>query len=427
MERVSLLSEYYREGKTSLAVPFVDEPSMIPAFFNPRGRFVRDISIVCYNAYSSEILKGIRGGKKSSNSSLTFADSLAGIGARGIRVANEVPNIGKVYLNDINSKALDFAKKSAKMNEVEYRCIFSRNEVCSFLVSRMQDVVSERERFDFVDVDPFGSPSEYIDCALRSVTDGGLISLTATDSAVLCGVYPKVALRKYLGLALRTEYSHEIAMRLLFGLVSQSAMRMETGIVPIFSHHDMHYFRIYASVKVGNSFSKQNEKNIGFILHCFKCGHRSIVSRDEFYSLSPSKESQTEKKEKQLSVSSNQIRSGSQILICSVCGRGGPDRGGRLAIGGPLWTGPIQCTDFVSKCYELFQHPIFSQELDIPLYYDLRNIPLRKGTSTPKINAVIQKLRTLGFLASRTRLNPNALRTDAKIESVQSVVSELAR
>jgi tRNA (guanine26-N2/guanine27-N2)-dimethyltransferase len=406
---MSVTSTAYTEGKTALEVPSLEEPKMIPAFFNPRGQYVRDISITCYIASASE--------KQRRNSTLTFADSLAGTGARGIRVANEVPAIDRVFLNDINSKALDFAKKSAKMNRIEDKCMFSRSEVCSFLVSRIQN---EGERFDFVDVDPFGTPSDYIDCALRSVRDGGLLSLTATDSAVLCGVYPKVALRKYLGLSLRTDYCHEVAMRLLFGLASLTAMRLETGIEPIFCHHDMHYFRAYLKVKVGNPYSKQNEKNIGFTFHCFSCGHRSVVSREEFYSLS--RNSLSERKN-----GSNHVRAGSRFLVCPDCGRGSPEKGGRVAIGGPLWIGSIQSSEFVSRCSKISDDRLFYEESDLPLYYDLRTIHLKRGTSMPKISAILENLRSQGFLASRTRLNPNALRTDANMEAVRNAVLELAQ
>jgi tRNA (guanine26-N2/guanine27-N2)-dimethyltransferase len=409
---MSIVSILNKEGSTALAVPSLSEPKMIPAFFNPRARFVRDISIICYNSYCKEKFSSKR-------TSLTFADSLAGTGARGIRVANEVPEIDRVFLNDINSKALEFAKKSAKINMLEDKCIFSRSEVSSFLASRIQN---DGERFDFVDVDPFGTPSDYIECAIRAVKDGGLLSLTATDSAVLCGVYPRVALRKYLGFSLRTEYCDEVGMRLLFGLASQIAMRLETGIEPIFCHHDMHYFRVYLSVKVGNSFSRQNEKNVGFILHCFGCRHRSIIARDEFFSLSkPEIPRQKEVDSERGSLS------GSRHLICSNCGRGGSERGGRIAIAGPLWIGSIQSSPFVLKCKEISQENLFSEEIDLPLYYDLTAIRLKKGSSLPKITSVLEKLRSLGYLASRTRLNPNALRTDASMEVLQQSVLELAR
>ena len=81
------------------------------------------------------------------------------------------------------------------------KCKFSRKR--SFSVSFSTREENNGDRFDAVDVDPFGTPSPFVDCALRSIKDGGLLSVSATDSGVLCGVYPKVALRKYLGLPLR--------------------------------------------------------------------------------------------------------------------------------------------------------------------------------------------------------------------------------
>lgn len=35
--------------------------------------------------------------------------------------------------------------------------------------------------FHCVDVDPYGSPSPFIDAAVQCVTDGGLLMVTATD------------------------------------------------------------------------------------------------------------------------------------------------------------------------------------------------------------------------------------------------------
>lgn len=38
-----------------------------------------------------------------------------------------------------------------------------------------------------VDLDPYGSPSIFLDSAVQSVVDGGMLMCTATDMAVLCG------------------------------------------------------------------------------------------------------------------------------------------------------------------------------------------------------------------------------------------------
>ena len=374
------------EGSTTLIVPAREEPEKYPSFFNPRGKFVRDISVICYNAYAS-----------SKGSELSFADALSGSGARGVRVANESTRFSTVVLNDISSTSISLAKRSAELNGVSGKCKFSVDETCSFLSSRKE---IDGARFDAVDVDPFGTPSPFVDSALRSIKDGGLLSVSATDSGVLCGVYPRVALRKYLGLPLRTDYSHEVGMRLLFGLLSMTAMRFELSIEPLFCHHHMHYFRTYSRVFVGNKNSRENESEIGFILHCFRCGYRRAIGRDEFFSYGNKQRWEIP-------------------ALCQSCNSS-------LRVGGPLWIGKIQSIDFVEKCKQISQLNLFEKELDIPTYYDLSEESDKIGVRTPRIADFMIKIRSTGRSASRTRLNPNAVRTDADLLEIHSVLRQLA-
>ena len=118
-------------------------------------------------------------------------------------MANEVLEFDRVFLNDISPVSIELAQIAARQNRVEQKCIFSQEETCAFLSGR---VPNHGERFDAVDLDPFGTPSPFVDDALRATKHGGILSVSATDTAVLCGIYPSVAQRKYLGLPLRTEY-----------------------------------------------------------------------------------------------------------------------------------------------------------------------------------------------------------------------------
>lgn len=376
-----------QEGSTRLFVPDLPGPVKYPSFFNPGGRYVRDVSIVCYRTFATE---GYHQHEK-----LSFADSLSGTGARGLRVAKELPDFYyKVFLNDVSPTSLDLARRSARENDIEKGCSFSLEEACAFLVGRKQN---DGERFDVVDVDPFGTPSPFVDCALRSVRHQGLLSISATDTAVLCGVYPHVALRKYLGLPIRTDYAHEVGMRLIFGLLAMTSMRLESSIRPVFCHHDMHYFRAYCSVEIGNNFSRQNEKEIGFVLHCFKCSHRLIKTREGFES-----------------------ELGNLEPRC-------PDCKAVMKIAGPLWIGKIQSKEFVSKCSEFSDLPIFQPESDEPLYYDLSVLTDSMQIRTPKIVDVMRELVSAGRSATRTRLNPKAVRTDAPLPELRSVLARLSR
>ena len=42
-------------------------------------------------------------------------------------------------------------------------------------------------RFSVIDLDPYGSPTPFLDAAVQSTKDGGLMCITCTDMAVLCG------------------------------------------------------------------------------------------------------------------------------------------------------------------------------------------------------------------------------------------------
>ena len=112
-----------------------------------------------------------------------------------------------------------------------------------------------------MDVDPFGTPAPYLDCLLRSVENGGLISVTATDTAVLCGVYPKVCYRKYYGNPLRTKYAGEIGIRLLISSIALIASRLDLSITPIFSHGYRNYMRVYCKVVKSNYLANKIQKN----------------------------------------------------------------------------------------------------------------------------------------------------------------------
>ena len=101
----------------------------------------------------------------------------------------------------------------------------------------------------------------------------------------------------------------------------------------------MHYFRTYTKISVGNAHSRENERNIGYILHCFRCGYRSVVRRDEFFSQS--------KKDSDAQFS----------LDCPSC------RASKLRIGGPLWIGKIQSKDFVGSCSKISKLSVFEQEI----------------------------------------------------------------
>lgn len=373
------------EGKTRLLVPASSlsgkVPSKVPAFFNPSAKFNRDVSVLVYKTFVPEIKKNPK----------SFGDPFGGIGARALRVAVEVPQLQQIYINDINTVAIDAAKKAAEINFVTEKCTFTTQEVIGFLTSK------NYERFAVVDLDPFGSPSPYIECVLRSVNNGGMLSITATDTAVLCGVHPEVCMRKYYGRPLNNHYARETALRLILSLIAVIAARLDLAVHPIFVHANLHYLRAYLMVTVSRRDANSVFERIGYLRDCKKCGNRNVIT--EF----------------------NRGES------CELCGS-------TYSFAGFLWIKRLFDKDFVKKmsyvldteyegvasmrCLKKILSTCIEELDDIPFYFLSDEIASRLRTNPDPLQKIIEQLHSIGYRASRTSLDPNGFKTDAGIDQI---------
>jgi len=168
-------SETIKEGKVKVLVPklkaFVTEPSeyapsKAPVFYNPVMEFNRDLSVLALLAYQNMANRKIR-----------ICEPLASSGIRGLRYAAEIRGVAKVLINDINTQAVKLAKHNVELNNVQDRVRVSHKDANCLLSCHGKP----RQRFDVVDLDPFGTPVPYIDSAIRALHNKGLFALTATD------------------------------------------------------------------------------------------------------------------------------------------------------------------------------------------------------------------------------------------------------
>ena len=369
------------EGSTKLLVPkgsmTEKVPPKEPAFFNPRASLSRDLSIIVCSAFWKDY-----------KFPKIFFDGLSGLGARGLRIANEIKEVEKVIVNDVNPNALELALKSARINNLENFEI-SENETCRFLSSHSR----MNERASIVDIDPFGSPSKYIDCAIRATMHSGMLALTATDLQVLHGLFNKAAKRRYYGTPVKTEFSNEIAIRLILGCVSFVAGRLDISFQPMFVDHDMHYYRTY--MKILNTPEK--EEKIGYIIFCRSCKDRYT---------------QTMKQTK-----------------CRKCDH-------ETEIAGPLWIGKLFEKEFVKKMRDVKDDLIVSKrceriierselEADLPAtYYTLDEIASMIKSAPLKLTDAVQRLKSQGYSASMTSLNPGGFRTDCEIDKIIQIFQD---
>ena len=362
------------EGKTKLLVPKKSMtekvPPKKPAFFNPRAKLNRDFSIIVYAAF----LKNFQGPK-------IFLEGLSGIGARGLRVTNEL-KVENTIINDLNPTALKMAEYSANLNHLK-NIEFSEKEVCRFL----SEYSRKGERGSIVDIDPFGSPAAFFDCGIRATMHGGILSTAATDLQVLNGLFQDACKRKYGGVPVKTEYGDEMAIRLILGSLRAVSARLGVKIIPMFVESEMHYYRTY--VKVLNRPDQQ--ENIGYILHCKNCGHRKVTLEQE--------------------------------RECELCKL-------EISVAGPLWIGDIFDKEFIQNmlleipnlkvdkvCEKILCKCLAESEMP-GTYFTLDEIASRMKSSPPKLENAISELQKNNFLASVTSFSPTGFKTDAKIDEI---------
>lgn len=388
-------NEMIIEGKVKVIVPklsyYVEKPSdyapsKSPVFYNPVMELNRDIAVLILQSYQRLLGRDLK-----------VCEPMTGCGLRGVRFAIEVDGIRQVLLNDIVPKSANLAVFNAELNRVSDKILVSNEDANLF----MSKNAAPKKRFDYIDVDPFGTPVPFVDSALRAMRNKGLIALTATDMAPLCGVHPRACVRKYGGRPLRTEYCHELAVRLLIGSLTMMAAKHDLGLEVLFSYSINHYIRTYVVIIYGAKVSDLSVKQMGYVLHCFSCFHREIV----FGISSFHKE------------------------FCPICGE-------KFNVAGPLWLGKIADKNFCSQLIKEVEGRNFRNEKQILklfskiqneseeqiTYYAVDKICDKLNYPVPPIGAVLNNLRKDGFKAVLTHFNSRGFRTDAPVNKIKEII-----
>ncbi|KXB07525.1 hypothetical protein AKJ51_01135 [candidate division MSBL1 archaeon SCGC-AAA382A20] len=383
-------TQVIEEGEIKLEVPKLENfrtsskeyvPSKTQVFFNPVMEISRDLSVSSLNVLGEDI------------ESLRICDSLAGVGARGLRYSAELGNISKVVVNDWNPKATKLIRKNVKLNEL------SRVEVRNEEANTM--LYNHRPRFHVIDVDPFGTPVPFLDSSFSAISRRGILLVTATDTGPLCGAYQKACLRKYGAWPLRTSYSREIGLRILIGSVQRRAAGYDLALTPVLSHATQHFFRIHFEVDQGAKKADEIIKRQGYISHCYDCGKRTL-------------------------------RKGWLPSLPETC-----ECGRDFDHAGPLWLENFAEKKHLEKVLEDLHSRDFGSiergtkilnscldEADgPPLFYDLHKVSSRAKSSPPKLKYVLKKLKKSGYFASKTHFSNTGIRTDASIEVLTGIVA----
>uniref|UniRef100_A0A8C8TL21 tRNA (guanine(26)-N(2))-dimethyltransferase n=1 Tax=Peromyscus maniculatus bairdii TaxID=230844 RepID=A0A8C8TL21_PERMB len=308
---------------------------------------------------------------------LRVLEGLAASGLRSIRFALEIPGLQSVVANDASARAVELIDRNVHLNGVAH--LVQPNQADARMLMYQHQKASER--FDVIDLDPYGSPAPFLDAAVQAVSDGGLLCVTCTDMAVLAGNSGETCYSKYGAMALKSRACHEMALRIVLHSLDLHANCYQRFVVPLLSISADFYVRVFVRVFTGQAKVKSSAR----VKFSAACGPPVTPE-------------------------------------CEHCGQ-------RHQLGGPMWADPIHDLDFVGRVLEaVTTNPgrfhtskriqgvlsVVTEELpDVPLYYTLDHLSSTIHCNTPSLLQLRSALLHAGFRVSLSHACKNAVKTDA--------------
>ena len=207
-------------------------------------------------------------------------DALCATGVRVRRWRNEIPSQHqqrlRVTANDLDRFALDWLERShaayPSAVSVDHSLEDDRYERPPsgqmhngiFVMQNDARIALMEAAYQWVDLDPFGSPVNFLDAAIQGLSRTGFLEVTATDTAALTGSSASSQHRRYGAKGIVDSYAHDDAVRVLLGLIATTAARHDRSVEPVLALFDGHHVRV--SVKVRRSRENASEvlNNIGW-------------------------------------------------------------------------------------------------------------------------------------------------------------------
>ncbi len=369
------------EGKARIRVKDNSKVTWkMPVFYNPVMKLNRDISVLLL--------------KSSVGSHLRIADPLAASGIRAIRFLKELEKskVEGACVNDGSAAAAANIRDNLKLNKISSRKVVVSNEEANIFLLK-------NKPFDYIDIDPFGTPVTFLDSAVKSISRNGILAVTATDTAALSGTAPRACLRKYWAVPLKNHLMHELGLRILARRVQLEAASHEKALVPVYSYSMLHYMRIFFRCSNKNSDVDSILNHHSFISYCNNCLSVKIVSA------AAAKNS------------------------CDGC------KNKKIWIAGPLWGGRLWdaelaaaiCKKNKDETNRNFLKTISEEAKIYSLgFYDTHVFSRKLGIQVPRLESVMDSLRKLGFMAARTHFSGNGIRTNASSSVFARIIRKLS-
>lgn len=340
------------------------------AFYRSTSQIARDLGIL-----AAAIYKFDKGGLK-------VLEVMSGCGVRSLRYWQE-SKADWVWANEGNPEVKPTLEQNLQAAvKAGYSQVTQQDANRVFF-----DCYNRQDYYDLVDVDCFGSATPYLSTSLWATKIGGLLYITSTDGRTATGHLPDNSLSAYGAYARSHPAAHEQGLRLLIGSTQQQAASKGLGIQPVFSLFSGQTYRVMLRLLKNQCLTADN---YGFLGYCHHCGNYQIVSWRKLGKVICHNDSQP------------------------------------LTLTGPMWLGSLHNQEYLGRLLTLAQEwnwlerikllNVMIAEVDLPPYfYTLSEIGRRGRIDIPKRSHLIRRLEDLGYRASPTHINAQAIKTDADI------------
>ncbi|KAF2633879.1 TRM-domain-containing protein [Macroventuria anomochaeta] len=175
----------------------------------------------------------------------TILDALSATGLRALRYAKEIPFATSITSNDMSKNAVESIKLNVKHNKLEATIKPNTGNAIAYMYS-----YCDKNGYDVIDLDPYGTAAPFIDSAIQAINDDGLLCVTCTDSAIFASHgYLEKTYSQYGGLPFKGESCHEGGLRLVLHAIASSAARYGMAIEPLLSLSIDYYLRVFVRVR----------------------------------------------------------------------------------------------------------------------------------------------------------------------------------
>ena len=211
------------------------------------------------------------------NRPIRALDALCSTGIRVRRWRNEIASEFQdrlhITANDLDSEALDWALSSVRKNRT--KGLFPKLDDEQIPTEQITEDGIHFQRYDariamiqssfqWIDLDPFGSPVQFLDTALQGLGRVGVLEVTATDTAALTGSSSTSGMRRYGHNGIVDHYAHDDAVRVLLGTIATSAARLDRSIEPLLALFDGHHVRVSVLVRKSKLGADENRQQMGW-------------------------------------------------------------------------------------------------------------------------------------------------------------------